>query len=217
MKRIIICTDGTWNAPEINNPKKNRPTNVLKFYRAILPYNGVPQIVFYVRGPGTGGIVDRAAGGLTGYGVTRNVQEAYQHIVHNYEYGDEIFLFGFSRGAYIARSLSGLINQVGLLKKEKMHRFTDVFDAYQKTPGTEPLSGFKEICVTITQLEGRPVPIHFLGVWDTVGALGAPTPLLKLATRRFVSVHWTLPVTLAMPATRSRRMRCDDISRPTCG
>lgn len=105
-RRIIICSDGTWNRPD-----GEKATNVVKMARAIAPTdsNGMDQIVFYDAGVGTGNLLDRVTGGAFGGGLEKNVQDGYRFLVHNFEKGDEIYLFGFSRGAYTVRSLAGLI------------------------------------------------------------------------------------------------------------
>ena len=189
IRRLIICCDGTWNAPEINDPKKNRPTNVLKLCRAVVPKPSTNevQVVEYLPGIGTHDAIDRYIGGMSGWGISRNIQQAYQFLVNNYVPGDEIYLFGFSRGAYTARSLSGFIELAGLIKKEWMHVFPAAYRAYRLKKWEE----FNERHGGITHFIPAEVRIHFLGVWDTVGSLGAPTPLLKRATRRLVSFHST--------------------------
>ena len=95
MKRIIICSDGTWNSPE-----KELVSNVTKTARAVLPTDkqGVVQTVFYDWGLGS--YHDEKLAGLTGKGIDKNIRDGYRFLVHNYETGDEIFLFGYSRGAY---------------------------------------------------------------------------------------------------------------------
>ena len=100
MKRLVVCCDGTWNWPD----QKGGPTNVVKMARAILPSDsrGVPQVVSYDVGVGTGNILDRVAGGMFGVGLADNVKQAYGFLVDNYEPGDQLFFFGFSRGAHTA-------------------------------------------------------------------------------------------------------------------
>jgi hypothetical protein len=188
-KRLIVCCDGTWNAPEINNPRKNRATNVLKLCRAIIPEPSPKecQVVEYIPGIGTHDVIDRFLGGSSGWGISRNIQQAYQFLVNNYLPGNDIFLFGFSRGAYTVRSLSGFIEKAGLIKKTSMHLFPQAFRAYRDRKWDD----FKQQHRDITRLVPNEVRIHFLGVWDTVGALGAPTPLLGRLTRRRVSFHST--------------------------
>jgi uncharacterized protein (DUF2235 family) len=123
-RRLIVCCDGTWNWPE-----SKRETNIVRLVRAILPEaNGVAQIVHYHQGVGTGNFVDRIAGGGAGVGLTASVKACYGFLADNYKENDEIFLFGFSRGAYIARALGGLIGAIGIMQKREMNRFSDVWN-----------------------------------------------------------------------------------------
>jgi len=121
MKRIVIASDGTWS--RLDAP---HPTNVAKLAQAVLPQapDGVAQITCHLDGVGTGrgtgrlarGI-DRMLGGLFGTGLTETIEEAYRFLVLTYAPGDEIYLFGFSRGAFSARSLAGLIRNCGILDR----------------------------------------------------------------------------------------------------
>ena len=110
-KRIVVCADGTWNRPE-QDLKKDHPTNVLRFARAIKPMatDQKPQHVFYDWG--IGAYHDKLVAGATGKGLHKNITDSYRYIVQNYTPGAEIFLFGFSRGAYTVRSVCGLIKQL---------------------------------------------------------------------------------------------------------
>ena len=114
-KRLIVLCDGTWN-----NPEQKSVTNVVKMARAILAVDrqGLHQVVFYDWGGGSEELDDRLSGGIAGLGLDKNIQDVYRFLVHNYAKGDEIFLFGFSRGAYTARSAAGLIRNAGILKKQ---------------------------------------------------------------------------------------------------
>src|SRR5262245_37576292 len=109
MKRLVICADGTWNVRDQIDEKtgKRRPTNVTKLARAVKPRDrhGVDQIVFYHDGLGTAGPLDHVTGGAFGEGIEANIRNLYRFIVYNYEPNDEIFLFGFSRGAFTVRTL----------------------------------------------------------------------------------------------------------------
>src|SRR5262249_1551234 len=128
-KRLVVCCDGTWN-----DFLKGTVTNVVKFARAVKQHDrhGVPQVVYYHPGVGTGtNIVDRLVGGATGLGISSNIREAYSFVVQNYAPGDELYLFGFSRGAYTARSLAGLIRNCGILRRKHAHRLTDAYDLYR--------------------------------------------------------------------------------------
>ena len=112
MKNIIICSDGTWQSPE-----SDTSTHVLRLAEGIAPEDaaGNKQVVFYDWGVGSEG--DKFSGGITGKGIDKNIQDCYRFVVHNYEPGDALYLFGFSRGAYTVRSLAGLIRNCGILRR----------------------------------------------------------------------------------------------------
>jgi uncharacterized protein (DUF2235 family) len=168
-RRLVVCCDGTWNTPE-----KENVTNVVGVARAVKPRddNGNHQVVFYDWGIGTGNFLDRFVGGVAGKGLDQNMRDASRFLVHNYLPGDQIFLFGFSRGAYTVRSLVGFIRNCGLLKKAHSGRILEAFEIYRSTkPTMHPdASAAKAFAATYS----RQVSIRFLGVWDTVGALGIP-------------------------------------------
>lgn len=177
-KRIVICADGTWNRPE-KDRKKDFPTNVLRLARAIKPIgdDGIPQQVFYDWGIGS--YYDPIAGGATGSGLHKNIMDDYRYIVQNYNPGDELFLFGFSRGAYTIRSLCGLINNCGILKRVDASLIQKAFNHYKsnrasKAPKGEDSLKFRKL----HSHESR--EIKFVGVWDTVGAMGIPISFLGL-------------------------------------
>lgn len=195
-KRIIVCCDGTWNEPEeaTENPDdKSEPTNVLKLVRAVRPIDtkGVSQVVYYDEGVGTAGLWDKYAGGGLGLGLSAHVKRAYRFVANNYTEGDEIFLFGFSRGAYTARSLAGFIGAVGLLNKQQMRFLPEAYELYRTRPAKREASKFGPIIHGLNPAPRGPVPLKFVGVWDTVGALGAPTPFLKKLSGRYVRFHDT--------------------------
>jgi uncharacterized protein (DUF2235 family) len=176
MKRLIVCADGTWNIRDQLDDKtgKRRPTNVTKVARAIRPRaaNGIDQIVFYHDGVGTGGPLDRVTGGAFGRGIEENIRVLYRFLVYNYEPGDQIYFFGFSRGAFTVRTLAGFMFKVGLLEKDDDYYVPEVYGCYESS--FEP--GSKEWQHAFRKINNpRPCPpIEFIGVWDTVGALGAP-------------------------------------------
>jgi uncharacterized protein (DUF2235 family) len=170
-RKFVVCFDGTWNTPD----KGARPTNVVKMVRAVrcVDAAGLSQVVFYDKGVGTGGGLDKYTGGIFGHGLTDNVVDGYRFVANNHEPDDEIFIFGFSRGAYTARSLAGLIGLAGLLspldlgggldKVMEIYRDKDLDVAQKKAAiAKQPLSNRRE------------VPIRCVGVWDTVGSLGVP-------------------------------------------
>jgi uncharacterized protein (DUF2235 family) len=177
MANIIICSDGTWNKPE-EDISKDFPTNVLQIARAIEPNkNGIKQHVFYDWGLGS--YHNSISAGATGQGIHKNIMDAYRYIVQNYSSGDKIYLFGFSRGAYTVRALSGLINNCGILKRVNSNLITKAWKIYknpdkQNKPDGSVATNFREkYCYNSRD-------IHFVGVWDTVGALGIPFSFMGL-------------------------------------
>ena len=178
MKRIVICSDGTWSRPECN-PEVDFPTNVLKLARGIEPvgHDGVGQQVFYDWGVGS--YYDRVVGGITGEGLEKNVMDAYRYIVQNYAPGDELYLFGYSRGGYTVRSLCGFINNCGILKREHARLVEMAFSHYKNPeeswhPDGDDAKAFR------AQHSHESRTVTFVGVWDTVGALGIPISFLGL-------------------------------------
>lgn len=183
MKRIIICADGTWNLRDQVDKEsgKRRPTNVTKTARAIRPrsQDGIDQVVFYHDGLGTRGPMDKMTGGAFGAGIEDNIRDLYRSIVYNYEPGDELFFFGFSRGAFTVRTLAGFMNLVGLVEKDDDYYVPEIYRCYEKNQRP----GSKEWQHAFHNVQGtRPCPpVKFIGVWDTVGALGAPGVIGKVA------------------------------------
>ncbi len=176
MKRIAIFADGTWNSPE-----QGRATNVLRMARAVKPEaGGTQQVVFYDWGVGT----DRKklSGGITGAGIDKNIMDCYRFLVHNYDENDQLFFFGFSRGAYTARSLAGFIRNCGILKREHANKIPDAFRLYRKRSRASrpdeaiPVRFRRDFAVA------NITPIEFVGAWDTVGALGIHRKLDEHAT-----------------------------------
>jgi uncharacterized protein (DUF2235 family) len=174
-KRLVICCDGTWNTPDEVKDGHPCQTNVAKLARAVVTpqdTQGIEQRVYYHKGVGTG-TFDHFRGGALGWGLSRNVQDAYMFLVENYDDpGDEIFLFGFSRGAYTARSAAGLLRNAGLLKREHARKLDAAYELYRdRTDATHPRSIEAEL---FRKSFSREVRIKCIGVWDTVGALGVP-------------------------------------------
>jgi uncharacterized protein (DUF2235 family) len=200
MKRIVIACDGTWKRIDAE-----RPTNVARLAQAVLAQgpDGVAQVVCHLdgvgSGRGTGGLsraLDRALGGAFGTGLTATLEAAYRFLVLSYAPGDEVHLFGFSRGAYTARSLAGLIRNCGILERDAAAAIPAALAFYRdRRPGSHPDSpaalafrarhaghvvlGPRE---AVWRAEtgapaGRMLRLAYLGVWDTVGALGVPRHL----------------------------------------
>ncbi len=179
MKRIVICADGTWNRPE-KNLKKDIPTNVLRLARAITPVDGqgIPQQVFYDWGVGS--YYDKTVGGITGKGIQKNIMDDYRYIVQNYSPGDELYFFGFSRGAYTVRSLCGFINNCGILERPDANLIEAAFRLYKRAGKKYKATGSKAVEFRKAYCHSKSRQIKFIGVWDTVGALGIPFSFLGL-------------------------------------
>lgn len=171
MKRLIICCDGTWNTPQ-----SDHVTNVVHVARAISPRteSGIAQVVFYDWGVGTDDKLDALSGGAAGKGIDKNIRDAYRFLIHNYAPGDEVWFFGFSRGAYTARSCIGLIRNCWLLHKNKASLIDKAYHIYRTKWHADA-----ENALAFREPNCQPLDVKFLGVWDTVGALGIPIGLLN--------------------------------------
>ena len=197
-KNIVVLCDGTANQVNILSQ-----TNVLRLARLLQKSGATRQVVYYNPGLGTEGApgaltpvgrwVTKVLGLAFGYGLKKNLFDAYAFLMKHYEPGDRIYIFGFSRGAYTARALTGLLQRVGLLERGCENlipyavRYFQVRDDHQLNffkqrfsrtyhlawrdlvPGIDQIPALKEKA-------GRPsrgvIPVHFLGVWDTVKSIG---------------------------------------------
>jgi uncharacterized protein (DUF2235 family) len=198
-KNIVICCDGTGN--EINESQ----SNVLKFYRILKKDD--TQVTFY--DPGVGTISDSGAwaalknkakgvfGLATGYGLDANVLDAYKFLVQNYQDGDRIYLFGFSRGAYTIRVLAGFINLVGLLAPQQEHLCGYALTAYKQASAKNQ---FKIAWRVQEVLETERITIRFMGCWDTVGSVIIPRP-----DRFYIPALESLPYTHKNPCVQAFR------------
>jgi len=176
MANIVVCADGTWNRPE-EDIAKDFPTNILKLARAISPDNASKQHVFYDWGLGS--YHNNLSAGVTGRGIHKNILDGYRYIVQNYSPDDNIYLFGFSRGAYTVRALSGLINNCGILKRPDARLISEAWKIYKSPSKKNHPKG--SAARTFRQNHSHPSrTVHFIGVWDTVGALGIPFSLMGL-------------------------------------
>ncbi len=174
MKRLVVCCDGTWNKPD-----SQTVTNVEKIARTVqtdpVATGGVHQLVYYVSGVGAGSYgADKVLGGAFGFGLFHNVIACYRFLAQNYEPGDEVFIVGFSRGAYTARSVAGMVGRVGLLTRVSLveERLPSAVHMYQRTQG--PHGAFGDSVEEFRHDHCNAVKVSFLGVFDTVGALGVP-------------------------------------------
>lgn len=193
MKRLVVCFDGTWN--RLDAPES---TNVVLTAEGVVPMASgeIAQVIFYDEGVGTRRF-EKLTGGMFGHGLVANMSDAYRFLIFNYTVGDEIYIFGFSRGAFTARSFVGLLSTCGILLRSKASQVTEAIKLYQaRTDSAEyadrVLQFRKEhspqICVSeeedawrcanVPGYSAGSVPrlgIAYLGVWDTVGALGVPS------------------------------------------
>lgn len=161
-KRIVFCADGTWDSPA-------KHTNVYKLYKALLVT--ADQMPFYDDGVGAdGNPISKILGGAFGTGLWQKIKDGYTKIAQVYEAGDQLFLFGFSRGAYTARSLAGMIAACGLPTKNFTNDMVETaFKAYRDRDDRQNiLAGLSDFAMDAPN-------ITMVGVWDTVGSLGIPS------------------------------------------
>lgn len=209
-KRLAVFLDGTWNDPDAN-------TNVWRLHVMTAPgdEHGIPTLKYYDPGVGTHWY-DRFAGGALGYGLSENVEAAYQWLIEHYDYRDgepddaqdALYLFGFSRGAFTARTLAGFIARCGLLHPGAPISIPELFDRYRRSsPRAKNTAGHLRALheIEFDIRDGKPVtreeqalfrcsrriPIHFIGVFDTVGALGIPFGNIPGISSRTLSFHNT--------------------------
>jgi uncharacterized protein (DUF2235 family) len=168
-RRLIVLFDGTWN-------KVRTHTNVERLWKLIAPADpsGIEQDALYIPGVGVKPGITHLLGGAFGLGLSANIEQGYRWLAQNWNDGDEIWLFGFSRGAFSARSAGGLIRKCGLLKPDAKGEVSkqavdEAYDFYQNEAHPDDPKA-----VAYRAQHSREVPIHFIGVWDTVGALGIP-------------------------------------------
>ena len=174
MKRIVICFDGTWSKPADEAlPADGRvETNVCRFYESIKDKaaDGTKQVKWYDEGVGTKWY-DRFIGGSIGAGLELNIVQGYEYLAQQYEAGDEVYVLGFSRGAYTARSLVGMIRNCGLIYPKHLALRVGMAYGIYRTRG-DNVDSFT--AKTFRAAFCREIKIKFIGVWDTVGALGIP-------------------------------------------
>ncbi len=190
-KRLALFFDGTWNTPDSNEDVDgDKNTNVCRLYKAVLPAGGgTKQVAWYQEGVGTKWY-NRLRGGIFGVGLSTNIQNGYRFLIDSYEPGDEVFLFGFSRGAYTARSLVGLVRNSGLLKKEHASLVPQAYSLY-RTRDKEGGGADSANARFFRQKYARDAKIKCLGVWDTVGALGVPLSSFEWFNRSYYAFHDT--------------------------
>ena len=194
MKRLAVFTDGTWN------DEADR-TNVHTLHDWVAPTSreGVTQLKKYIPGVGTKRL-QKLLGGAVGEGLSDNVREGYRWLRDNYTDGDQIYLFGFSRGAYTARSIAGLIATCGLIQRNAPLSIDWVYQRYRDRKSKavpiwklEHIRATNERALNADELSllahSRRVDIHMIGVWDTVGALGIPWTGMPLIGKQEFYFH----------------------------
>ena len=186
MKRIALFMDGTWDSKG-----SKYPSNIERLYDAVprVAGDGVRQLAQYQKGIGASAwSAWRIFAGATGAGLDAHVQELYSYLVQNYVPGDEIYLFGFSRGAYTARCLAGLIRNCGILTSEFSAAFfrEEAYALYLHAsfvPDSPTATAFRKAYCYPEFHDPSSFIIHFIGVFDTVGALGVPGPIDRVLMR----------------------------------
>ena len=204
-KRIVVCLDGTWNDEEKMKHGELALTNVKKLHDALSP--SAEQSLGYFPGVGTK-LGQKIRGGTLGYGLFEQVKHGYQFIVDRYEPGDILYLFGFSRGAYCARSLGGMLAQCGVLRRDAVPavNMLDVskleLEVLEQDDKLNPPTAidktflmykraadpsFQADVARFKQQHCHDTNIGMIGVWDTVGAMGLPEEVLHGLFKRFVT------------------------------
>ena len=172
-RRLVVCCDGTWNSI-VGAAQARGVTNVARLFLSVRPRaaDGAEQIATYVRGVGTGPL-ERLRGGAFGFGLSRRIGEAYRFLVENYRPGDELWFFGFSRGAFTARSTAGFVRQCSILRRQEIGRLEEAYRMY-RARGARYHPDAPEPVAFRRAHSHPPTRIRFIGVWDTVGSLGIP-------------------------------------------
>jgi Uncharacterized alpha/beta hydrolase domain (DUF2235) len=216
-KRIILLLDGTWNDPDRGDTDTNivrlreriarhleRSPSKAKSYETSPSVasqqtvvmrgggkdGGLENVILYERGVGTGGFFNNLKGGAFGAGLSNNVRRAYTFLAQNYEPDDQIYIFGFSRGSYTARSLVGCLSAVGLLRREKCDAgaVSMMWELYRTYPADRLPARTAELREMSYQPETG-IRIKCLGVFDTVGALGIPLTAFWRENRDLFGFH----------------------------
>ncbi len=185
MKHLVLCCDGTWNTAAQEENNVPAPTNVVKLFNALAPADaqGRDQLKYYHSGVGTeGSRLAKTAGGILGEGLDKNIQSGWAWIARFYQPGDRLHLFGFSRGAYTARCIAGILGKFGLPIVDGLPHadlWTRIRTAYERGYMQDE-SPAQWLRPEWPWRAAGSVHVNFLGVWDTVGSLGIPDDLALL-------------------------------------
>ena len=185
-RKHILCFDGTWNHPDDEHgPDAEIVTNARRVFEAVLDGPSVrDQVKWYDEGIGMHWY-DRFSAGAFGLGVDYKIQEGYRYLAENHLDGDRVYLFGYSRGAYSARSLVGLIRKCGLLLPEHVDLTSDAYELYRMRHDRADCPE----AIEFRRRYAREIDIQFLGVFDTVGSLGIPLESFAQFNRESYEFH----------------------------
>lgn len=215
-RRLVLFLDGTWNKDDDEHP----PTNIVRMREilkigvdealaahppqsdnagasratgSIIEENGrfIEYVIYYDRGVGTGAWLDPLKGGVFGKGLDRNIRQAYRFLTEHYAEGDEIYVFGFSRGAFTARTLVGFLSAVGLLKPRSCTPETErrAWRHYRRKPQDRYCAEWFALEPHV--FDRKALRVACLGVFDTVGALGVPLDGFRAANAEKYAFHNT--------------------------
>lgn len=203
-KNIVICFDGTWNTADAKYP-----TNVVKTAQLVAHEDekGDEQAIFYDEGVGSSrtafaNTINRLLGGAFGAGLMDSIERAYRNLILNYSPGDRIFIFGFSRGAFGARSFGGLLANSGILHKDHIRCAKKAIQLYRdRDPdlqaedpccvafrtGKHCVASYRHTDDEKENPRNHALAVDYVGIWDTVGSLGIPNGILlaHLWNRRY--------------------------------
>ena len=202
MKRIAVLIDGTWNkegsGADTNVAKLDSVRKIQAFIKATAA-DGTLQHVHYHDGVGTeGDLIQKLLGGFIGLGLKKIIQDVYEFIVADYAAGDELYIVGFSRGAYAARALAGLIGASGIQRKLDANVFEVAWQHYRVAPAVrkqpqtagssdrKTLADYNMLATKQSFHDAR--TITCVGVWDTVGSYGIPAGIGLAALARYFTL-----------------------------
>ena len=202
MKRIAVLIDGTWNkegsGADTNVAKLDSARKIQAFIKATAA-DGTLQHVHYHDGVGTeGDLIQKLLGGFIGLGLKKIIQDVYEFIVADYDAGDELYIVGFSRGAYAARALAGLIGASGIQRKLDANVFEVAWQHYRVAPAVrkqpqtagssdrKTLADYNMLATKQSFYDTR--TITCVGVWDTVGSYGIPAGIGLAALARYFTL-----------------------------
>lgn len=183
MRNLVLAFDGTWQKTDSDLSDGDQNSHVVQLVQALNnSHSDIPKLIHYLPGVGTSAW-QQIRGGVFGWGLSDKIAQAYLWLMEHYQVGDRLFLVGYSRGAFAARSLSGLIDRLGLLRLENLDRFESCYQLYRRGTRREQ-NRFKAQYATSIQIEA-------IAVWDTVGALGIPIGSFRQLNRHLWGFHDT--------------------------